>query len=217
MAPLSPFRSVRPEELSRRDRYQLLTSLVVPRPIGWISTRSAQGVPNLAPFSYFAALSAEPMLLGISVGHRRDGRPKDTLLNIRESGVFTVSLVTRQHLEPMNASAATFEPGISEFDAVGIEAAQATTVSAPFVADAPATLECRLDREIDLGSGATALLIGEVLGIRLRGDLQPEPGSTHVDVSFLEPIGRLQGSWYAPVSETLSLERPSEPKPPPGD
>ncbi|NIQ58759.1 MAG: flavin reductase family protein, partial [Gammaproteobacteria bacterium] len=78
------------------------TSLVVPRPIGWISTRSGEGVPNLAPFSYFAAISATPMLVSVSIGARR-GEPKDTLRNIRETGAFCANIVTERHLEAMVA------------------------------------------------------------------------------------------------------------------
>ena len=94
-----------PATLSGQERYQLLTSLVVPRPIGWISTWSAEGVANLAPFSFFAALAASPMLVGVSVGHRPQG-PKDTLVNVRARGAFCVNVVTAPLLEAMNATSA---------------------------------------------------------------------------------------------------------------
>lgn len=197
-------------ELSPRERYFLMTSLVVPRPIAWVGSRSAAGVDNVAPFSYFAALSAKPMMIGVSIGMRRDGTPKDTLANIRETGQFTVSIVTMQHLEPMNASAADFGPGVSEFDAVGIGRAEASAVAAPYVAEAPATLECRLSQEIVLGDGSTVFVIGEVLAVRLRGDLSPDPETGAVDVTALQPVGRLHGSLYAPVVETISVDRPGD-------
>jgi flavin reductase (DIM6/NTAB) family NADH-FMN oxidoreductase RutF len=196
-------------DLTPRQRYHLMTSLVVPRPIAWVGSRSASGVANVAPFSYFAALSAKPMMIGVSIGMRRDGSPKDTLANIRATGEFTVSLVTLQHLESMNASAASFDPGVSEFDSVGIPQAEAESVAAPYVADAPASLECRRSQEIVLGTGATVFVIGEVIAVRLRGDLRPDAETGAVDVTALHPIGRLHGSLYAPVNETISIDRPA--------
>lgn len=195
--------------LSPRQRYYLMTSLVVPRPIAWVGSRSAEGLDNLAPFSYFAALSARPMLLGVSIGMRRDGSPKDTLSNIRATGVFTVSVVTLQHLEQMNASAADFEPGVSEFERVGIDREEAATVAAPCVAGAPATLECRRSQELVLGDGSTVFVVGEVVAVRLRADLSPDPETGAVDITHLHPVGRLHGSLYAPVLETLGIDRPA--------
>src|SRR3954463_16618920 len=102
-----------------RERYQLLTSLVVPRPIAWVSTRSAAGEPNLAPFSYFAALSATPFLVGVSIGHRR-GIPKDTLANVRESGAFCVNLATEARLSALNETSGEYPPGVDEFALAGL-------------------------------------------------------------------------------------------------
>ena len=100
--------------LDNRGRYQLLTSLVVPRPIAWLSTRSAAGAPNLAPFSYFAALSATPFLVGVSIGSRA-GQPKDSLRNIGETGAFCVNLATAPQLREMNESAGEWGPmGVPE-------------------------------------------------------------------------------------------------------
>src|SRR3954447_5712904 len=98
-----------PSVLPARARYQLLTSLVVPRPIAWVSSRSAAGQPNLAPFSYFAALSATPLLVGVSIGHRR-GVPKDTLRNVRESGAFCVNLATEARLSAGDGPRAALLP-----------------------------------------------------------------------------------------------------------
>ena len=119
---------VLPDELRGREQYELMTSLVVPRPIGWISTCSAGGVPNLAPFSYFAALAVRPMLVGVSVGHRRDG-PKDTLVNIRETGEFCVNVVTSSLLEAMNKTSGDYGPDVDEFEVAGLSRARAETRS----------------------------------------------------------------------------------------
>ncbi len=102
-------RTLDPAAESARTRYQLLTSLVVPRPIGWISTWGEGDVPNLAPFSYFTALAASPMLVGLSVGHREHG-PKDTLVNLRAREAFCVNIVDVAHLEAMNLTSTWMWP-----------------------------------------------------------------------------------------------------------
>ena len=204
--PVTP-RVLMTADMSAREQYEMMTSLIVPRPIAWVSTRSVDGVANLAPFSFFAGLSADPMLLAISIGMRGD-RPKDTLANIRATGAFCVNLVTMEHLDAMNQSAGDYAPGESEFDATGLEMAEATAISAPYVAAAPAVMECRWFREVSLAPASTALILGEVLAVRLRDDVQLEPGTHCVDTAGLQPVGRLWGTHYAPVAETRSLERP---------
>jgi flavin reductase (DIM6/NTAB) family NADH-FMN oxidoreductase RutF len=192
--------------IGNRDRYQLLTSLVVPRPIGWVSTRSG-GVSNLAPFSYYAALAATPMLVGISIGSRRD-TPKDTLRNIRESGCFCVNVVTDALLAAMNQSAGEHPPEIDEFQVAGLTTAEASTVDAPYVAGCPAVLECRLFREVDLGDALNTLVIGEVLAVRLANELPLLPGTYLVDAGSLRPVSRLGGDLYAHLGELVALPRP---------
>jgi len=192
--------------LTSRERYQLLTSLVVPRPIGWLSTRAA-GAANLAPFSYYMALSATPMLVGVSIGLRNDG-PKDTLRNIRESGCFCVNVVADRFLDEMNASSGDHPYGIDEFQITGIAAAEADTVDAPYVAECPAVLECRLFREVDLGDAPNVLVIGEVLAVRLGPELRCEEGTLRVDPHALRAVGRLGGEWYARQGELVRRARP---------
>lgn len=193
--------------LSGQERYQLLTSLVVPRPIGWISSYSASGARNLAPFSYFAALSATPMYLGVSVGHRRLG-PKDTLANVRTARAFCVNVVTGRHLEAMNATSADFPPEVDEFVKAGIAAADADHVYAPYVADCPAVLECALLKEVELEGAPNTLLIAEVMAVRLAPELGGELGDRSVPPALLGPIGRLGSADYALPGEVLHLPRP---------
>jgi flavin reductase (DIM6/NTAB) family NADH-FMN oxidoreductase RutF len=194
--------------LVARERYQLLTSLVVPRPIAWVSTRSAAGEPNLAPFSYFAALSATPFLVGVSIGHRR-GLPKDTLANVRETGAFCVNLATEARLSALNETSAEYPPDVDEFARAGVPLAEADTVAAPYVADSPAVLECRLFREVELGPGDNALVIGEVLLVRLSDAVPLVPGTLFADLRALRPVGRLWGDLYALLGETPALPRPA--------
>jgi len=201
-------RSLDPESLSKRSRYHLVTSLVVPRPIGWISTWSADGTPNLAPFSYFTALSAEPMLVGVSIGHRASG-PKDTLVNLRDRGAFCVNLVDVAHLEAMNQTSADVAPEVDEFELAGLSPASSHTVDAPYVATVPAVLECTVTQEVDLGGAPNTLVIGEVVGLLLGEDLPFVEGTNAVDTHALRPVGRLWGKAYAMPGDIRILPRPS--------
>lgn len=199
-----------PDALASRERYQLLTSLVVPRPIGWTSTWSADRRPNLAPFSYFMALSASPMLVGLSIGHRR-GEPKDTLANMRERGAFCVNVVSERFLEAMNRSAIDAPPDFDEFAFAGLELALSDTVDAPFVADCDAVLECEAAKEVDLGEAPNTLVIGRVRGVRLADSLSFQDKTHSVDPGLLRPVGRLGGSAYAMPGEIRVLPRPAWP------
>lgn len=200
-------RLLRPEDLSSRERYRLLTTLVVPRPIGWISTRSRDGVPNLAPYSFFAALSANPLLVAASIG-RRQGRPKDTLENIRQTGCFSVNVVSLELLEAMNASSAEVPPETDEFQLAGVTACPGKLVDVPCVQEAPAVLECRLFKEVELGDAPNTLVIGEVKCVRLAAELKLHPGTLSVDQESLRPVGRLGGAEYALPGEIRELPRP---------
>lgn len=193
--------------LGNRERYQLLTSLVVPRPIAWLSTRSAAGAANLAPFSYFAALSATPFLVGVSIGSRAGG-PKDSLRNIRETGVFCVNLATERQLREMNETSGEWGPEVDEFVRAGVAAAEAESVAAPYVANCPAVLECRLSQEVPLTGSPNTLVVGEVLRVRLAGDVRLVDGTHFVDTESIRPAARLWGDRYALIGEMPSLPRP---------
>lgn len=194
------------DELSSKGRYQLLTSLVVPRPIGWLSTREPAGAPNLAPFSFFTALASSPMLVGVSIGLRSSG-PKDTLRNIRRSGAFCVNVVGEALLEVMNETAADFGPDVDEATHVGLTLAEAEVVDAPYVADAPAVLECSLYREVPLEEASTDFLIGRVEAVHLSEGLKMVPGTRYVDPETFRPVGRLHGRAYGMLGEVRFIHR----------
>ena len=180
---------------------------MVPRPIGWISTYGPDGLPNLAPFSYFAALCASPMLVGVSIGRRRGGE-KDTLVNLRARGAFCVNVVTEDLLVAMNETSATVPPDVDEFDLAGLSRVASERVDAPFVADAPAVLECVVRQEVDLGDVPNSLVIGTVVGVRLSEDTVLEEGTSMVLPEWLRPVGRLGGSAYGVVREVERIPRP---------
>lgn len=200
---------LRSDELSGRERYQLLTSLVVPRPIGWISTADPAGGSNLAPFSFYAALSSSPMLVGVSVGHRGEG-PKDSLRNARAAGAFCVNVVGEDQLEAMNETAGDFGPEVDEARRVGLLLEPAETVNAPYVAEAPAVLECSLYRVLDLGEAPNTFVIGRVEAVRLSSRLRTVPGTRYVDVESLRPVGRLHGRAYGLLGPVRYISRGAE-------
>ena len=184
-----------------------MTSLVVPRPIGWISTWSEDGVANIAPFSYFGALSVTPMLVGVSIGHRKT-TPKDTLVNLRSRGAFCVNVVSQQFLEAMNATSADVSPDVDEFELAGLTAAASERVDAPYVEGGHAILECEVRKEVDLDGAPNTLVIAEVVGVLIDASLPLEDGTLTVDPESLKPVGRLAGGSYALPGVVKRIPRP---------
>ena len=201
------FQTVDPETLTGGQRYQLLTSLVVPRPIGWISTVSPSGVRNLAPYSFFAALSGTPPMVGVSIG-ARGGEAKDTLNNIRATGSFCVNVVSHSLLEAMNETSAEVGPDVDEFELAGLTPVEGTRVGAPWLSEAPAALECLLSKEVGLAPSANTLVVGEVKAVHLSPALEMVPGSWAIDPNSLLPVGRLGGEAYTLLGEIRKLPRP---------
>ncbi|RLV48664.1 flavin reductase family protein [Nocardioides mangrovicus] len=180
------------------DAYPLLNSLVVPRPIAWVSTLDAEGRGNLAPHSFFSVASADPpALMFTSVGE------KDTLRNVRATGEFVVSIASADLLDLVNDSSAPFEPGVDEAGELGIALAASEMVAPPRVADSPASLECRLLEVVPVGS--SAVVIGQVLAVTvddaaLDGD--------HPMMDELRPLSRLGRNEWGRPPEVFALDRP---------
>src|SRR5450432_1473062 len=141
-----------PARQTGADNYKLLTNLVVPRPIAWITSVSQTGVVNLAPFSFFNAVGSKPLYLVVSIGRRDDGTPKDTARNIESSGEFVVNMVSEDLLRQMNLSAADFPPDQSELTAAGLNAAPSVKVKPPRLNEAQVSLECKLFKSQALGT-----------------------------------------------------------------
>jgi len=194
--------TVDPAEISAGAMYGLLTSVVIPRPIAFISTVSAAGRRNLAPFSYFNAISSAPPLIGVSFSDRGDD-PKDTLRNIRETGEFVVNLVTESLLGPMARTAGEWPRATDEFEIAGLSAEPARRVRAPRVAESPIHLECRLHREIPLGNAQ--FVVGEILLAEIRDDTLT---AGRVDPMKLQAVGRLSGELYSLMREVVASPRP---------
>ncbi|HEX8956825.1 MAG TPA: flavin reductase family protein [Burkholderiaceae bacterium] len=174
-----------PARQSAANNYKLLTNLVVPRPIAWITTQNAAGTVNLAPFSFFNAVGSEPIYIVVSIGPNDAGEPKDTLVNIRANGEFVINLVTEDLFEAMNISAADFPPDQSELDAAGLEAAPSVLVKVPRVASAQVSLECKLHDTLALG--ANTLVIGRVVMFHVADQLV----GPRLHINNFAPLGRL--------------------------
>ena len=189
-------------------RYKLLTALVVPRPIALVSTRSADGVVNAAPFSFFNLLGDDPPILIVSIEARPDGRLKDTARHLLDSGEFVVNLVDEATVERMHACSTDFPPEVSEVEAVGLACAPSRAIAAPRISDCPASLECRLFQRIEI-SATRLLAIGEVLWLHCHDGLV-DPATLRVDPERYLPVGRLFGDQYVRTRDRFSVSNSPE-------
>jgi flavin reductase (DIM6/NTAB) family NADH-FMN oxidoreductase RutF len=191
---------VDPSLLDDHEMEYLLTGLIVPRAIGWISTISKDGIVNLAPFSFFTVAATEPPHLAISCG----GSTKDTLVNSRETGEFVANIPDRSLIDFVVGSSAAVAPSVNEFELVGLESLPSKRVKPPRVALAKAHLECVVRQIVPVGT--SFLIIGEIVHVHCepsiweRGRVRPE---------LLHPVARLGGSYYATLGEIFSRPAPT--------
>ena len=181
-------------------------AIVSPRPIGWISTLDARGRANLAPYSYFNAINDDPPMVMYSTSGPKVGRDeeKDNLVNIRATAEFCVNIVSHALSSAMNITSGHYAHGEDEFARAGLEKGKPVEVSVPFVKSAPAALECRLHKIVDLPGTAT-MVIGQVVGIHI--DESHIKGGI-LDVTSYQPLARLGYADYTAVSEVFSIRRP---------
>lgn len=198
--------AIDPKVLSAAALSRLLTAAITPRAIGWISTQSADGIANLAPFSFFTGVSYQPPTLLFCVGHRtsQEHRFKDTLQNVKESGEFAVNFVTQALAEAMNISAVEAPPHVDEFIRAGVTAAPSQRIQAPHVAESPLHFECKMQRCIN--TGAAHIVIGEVIHARVDAALYAGDGRIRLDQ--YQPIGRTSGAGYILQGERFEMQRP---------
>jgi len=189
-------------DLQGVEGYKLATGLIVPRPIGWIGSVSATGVPNLAPFSFFNAVSGHPPTFVFS-----PGQTKDTLANVRDVGEFTINIVTDEVAEAMNATAATFPSDVDEFTACGLTAVPSSMIRPPMVGECKANIECVVRQIVEIGHPdlGNGLVIGEALVFHVAEHLLD---GTRVDQAELRAIGRHVGNTYSRTSDLFDLIRP---------
>lgn len=210
---------VNASELAHRELYNIVLSSVGPRPIAWVSTLSASGQPNLAPFSFFNAVCIDPPLLAFAPGLRPPkhgdasrgepmlGEPKDTLRNVRETEEFVVNVVTFDLLQQMNVTSGEYHPSVNEFELARVTPQPSKIVRPPRVGESPVSFECKLHQILDFSPAPTSssLVIGRIVAIHID-DAHLKDG--RIDRDSLDLIGRMGGAQYCRTTERVELERP---------
>ena len=189
------------ESLSPEATYRLMSGVVVPRPIAWITTESDDGVVNLAPFSCFTFVSNKPPLIGVNVG-RKAGNRKDTGANIHARGEFVINIGDATQLEAIHLSSIEHPPEVSEVEVLGLTTAPSHFIRTPRLADVPVSMECRLERVIEFGDTGAEFIVGEVLVFHMREGLYRDG---KVDTTELNPVCRIGGPNYASLGEIVTL------------
>ncbi|QQR56993.1 MAG: flavin reductase family protein [Candidatus Melainabacteria bacterium] len=200
---------------SPNDMYRILLGSVLPRPIAWVSTRSNSGIDNLAPFSFFNAVSARPPLLAfapalqaVAEPDSNKGVPKDTLRNIKENGEFVINIVSHSLRDQMNASSGNFNSDISEFDETKLTRVASSMVKPFRVGECKISFECTLYKLLEFGEEPSSgnLVIGSVLCVHLDDSIYKDG---HIDTNKLDPIARMEGNWYCTIRDRFKMERPT--------
>jgi flavin reductase (DIM6/NTAB) family NADH-FMN oxidoreductase RutF len=184
-------------------------ALITPRPIGWISSRAADGSNNLAPYSFFNGVAyTPPQVMFASTGSKND-QPgtKDSLANIEETGVFCVNIVAYEMRDAMNASSELLPKEVDEFDHAGLTPVECDTINCARIDGAPAALECKLTQIVTLPGAANRVAFGEVTGIHLRDDCLRDG---IFDVTTFQPLARMGYRDYTVVRDVFSLARPDD-------
>lgn len=194
--------------LPAREAYGWMAGTILPRPIAWVSSISAEGKTNLAPFSFFQGVCASPPTLLFTVSTPRDGAKKDTLRNIEQVPEFVVNFVPHALAETMNATASLLPYGESEFETFKISSVASAHVRPPRVALSPAAFECRLDRIVNVGEGPMSgtVIFGRILAMHVDNAIVGADGAP--DAARLDLVGRLGGNDYTTTRDRFSLKRP---------
>ncbi len=197
--------NIDPAGLNGLEAHRLMISLIIPRPIAWVTSISPEGVVNAAPYSFFSGVRSKPPVISISAGQGRHGE-KDTPRNIAAVGEFVVNLVSYEQAEQMNRTATEYPYGVSETEELGIELAPSEAVNVPRIAAAPAALECSLEQIIPVGDPPASLILGAVRTFWLRDDIEWDR-IDGIDPQALNVIGRLHLNSYLRITETFSMDR----------
>ncbi|QEG23197.1 flavin reductase family protein [Mariniblastus fucicola] len=200
-----------PTDMGIRDIYTLMVQLITPRPIAWVSSVSKDGVTNLAPYSFFNGIGANPPSVLFCPVNRRDGSQKDSLLNVLDTKEFVVNVVSFSDAELMNKTSADYGSEVSEFEALDIETLSSEKVAPLRVASSLAQFECRLLKHLELASGPAGanVVIGEIVMLHVDDSII-EDGV--VDPAKLDTVGRLGGKAYSRTTDRFELERPPVPE-----
>ncbi len=207
-------RSFDPQQESVQNIYKLMIGAIVPRPIAFVSSLDVRGVRNLAPFSFFNGVSADPPVVLFCASVRREdpqrslGPHKDTLLNVIDTREFVINVVTESIAEKMNLTSAQVPPDVDEFELSGLTPVASELVKPPRVAESPVQMECRLRQIVEISEklhGST-IVLGDVLRFHVREDLVE---NFRIDADKLAAIGRMGGPTYVRTRDRFDLERPA--------
>ena len=188
-------------ELTPRERYKVLTSFILPRPIAWVTSIGPTGVVNAAPFSFFNAFCEDPPLCMFAANRKPNGQDKDTYLNIQRTGEFVVNLADEPLARAMHESSGDFPPDIGEPDYLGLKLAPSTRIAVPRLADAPWAMECKLWKLIDVNDDRR-LIMGEGLHFHIRDELWDDE-TMRVHMDRYHPIGRMFADRYCRTDDRV--------------
>ncbi len=199
-------------EHSWRAMHRLYLSFIQPRPIAFASTMSADGKPNLAPFSFYNMMSANPPVVVFCPAINRSGNKKDTLVNIEATGEFVIAAVTEAIAERMNICSTEFPHGVSEFEPAGLTPLAATKVKAMLVKESPVNIECRLRQVVSLGEGPGGgqVVFGDIVAVHVDDGVLSD-GDMTCDADKLQAVGRMGGHLYARTTDHFALESLRDP------
>jgi len=197
-----------PATLATPVLYQHLIRTILPRPIAWVSTMSADGRTNLAPFSFFTGIASKPASLLFCPVNKRDGSPKDTLRNILETREFVVGVVPFALVESMNLSSAELPPEESEFDLTGLKTVPSVRVRPSRVESSPVSFECELMQHVPVGEGPGGgnIVMGRILHFSIQDSVLNQDG--FAEPELLDLVGRLGGCSYCRITSTFEVDRP---------
>jgi flavin reductase (DIM6/NTAB) family NADH-FMN oxidoreductase RutF len=191
------------KKMAPAERYKLLLATVLPRPIAWITTKDAGGGINAAPFSFFNVFGNDPATVGVGIGSKAPGEPKDTRANIRANEQFVVNLVPFSLAQQMRVTSIAFPKGVEEPKEAGLSLAPSERVSVPRIAQAPVSMECTFMQEVVLGS--FSLVLGQILLIHVQDEAVIDQTRQYIDASKLDLIGRMEGAWYTKTTDRFEM------------
>lgn len=203
--------TIDPKEHPYREIYKVMTGSIVPRPIAFVSSLGPDGVPNLAPFSFFNGVCSNPPIILFSTVVRRNGKRKDTLTNIESTGEFVVNIVSEDFVGQMNACSVDFPPDVNEFEVSGLTPLNSSVVKPPRVKESRISMECRLSQVVhfgDGGPGSGSTIFGEVVLFHIADNLIED---FRIESHLLKPVGRMSGPYYIRSTDRFELPRPPAP------
>lgn len=195
--------------LPEENRYKILTATVTPRPIAWISSQSASGVVNAAPFSFFNVMGSQPPMVSLGLLRKADGNFKDTASNILTTGEFVINLVSTRMADAMNITCIDAPPDVSEIHLAKLQTAPSVQVRPPRIKGSPVSFECRNFSSIVTGPGQV-IVLGEIVMAHIEDEYVLNAERCHIDNEALDLIARMHGAgWYTRAGERFQMQRPT--------